>query len=76
MAKKLTKITKAHYVKLVYRSLLLIIGIAFYIFQKVTTNSDVNFNNFGFTPEKFGFDLTNRRARCIIDMRGTTDGFH
>ena len=56
MAKKLTKITKAHYVKLVYRSLLLIIGIAFYIFQKVTTNSDVNFNNFGFTPEKFGFE--------------------
>ena len=56
MSKKLTTVTKAHYVKLVYRSLLLIIGIAFYIFQKVTTGADVNFNNFGFTPEKFGFE--------------------
>jgi len=52
---KLTKITSLHYIKLVYRSLLFLAGIALYIITHLK-NEDINFKNFGFTPEKLGIE--------------------
>lgn len=50
-----TRVTVLHYVKLVYRSLLLLLGIGLYVFTRLS-GEGVNFANFGIFPESFGFE--------------------
>ena len=55
LKRKLTNITALHYIKLVYRGILLIAGIVLYVFARLD-GGDVSFANFGIFPEKFGFE--------------------
>ena len=55
MKSKLTKVTALHYVKLVYRSLLLILGIVLYVVTRIS-GENINIAIFGSSAKGFGFD--------------------
>ena len=55
MKGRLTRVTALHYVKLVYRSLLLLLGVGLYIYTHLK-GEDVNFSNFGIFSQGIGFE--------------------
>ena len=50
MKAKFTKVMTLHYIKLIYRSLLLIAGLILYVFTKIN-GAPIAFGDFGFGPE-------------------------